>query len=737
MRMRSLLLVLALGLALNPGSVQGENQVYVRAFVGSDRTFRLSVRLDPKDFSALETPSLDASRHMPTPQNVTINGRSGVATGAGALVTGDDGSWVLYDAHRNIFASSKGSPTFVDQDQGYMQLPINTSQPDGTPQPCLNNGVFSAPMYYDEEGKVFAFAVSPYENDPKDVHCYGAGFSSNGTAPRAGWWILGHAADWYFAMPQDGYSYSSVYFELTGAAAVPPRHTMGFMATYWGYDTMQEVQTNMSRFRNEMYPIDSFIMDYDWFGPDACDGSAPLNCGDFGYKPDFWGNETFTYNGQTYQTSGPAELLNFFHSVMNFRWAGIRKPRTYSNIDFCNSSGWLLPDNYSVGAGDNNWNYSNADFRAWYTQNHLHFLEDGVDYWWNDEGETQWYTYLYWNMAQQQEWEAVRPNERMFTINRAFQPGMQRFPASTWTGDPQNCSHAYMLHFIVNGQPYTTCDMTSPDATVLLRQYQASVFFPIMRVHQMKGTPRFPFFWCGAGSAGNGTDEHCVGFRNALNLRYRLLPHMYSLAHNLYRNGEPIAHPGWYEFPSDENEFYMVGKTIIPGELAATYYDHASGPQHLNIENQSNTYLPSGTWFAFESSQTYQGPTTVRQTLGLQDFPIFVRAGAILLTNQEKVQRSDDLGGVLEVHVYDKADGTMTLVEDDGHSLNYQKGLTKDTQFVYTSMNRTLSWQSTVAPGYIGSPQDYTHVKAVLFVENQDPLETATVPLTASGNFTF
>jgi len=60
---------------------------------------------------------------------------------------------------------------------------------------------------------------------------------------------------------------------------------------------------------------------------------------------------------------------------------------------------------------------------------------------WNDEGETQWYTYYYWNLAQQAQWAKARPNQRFFTINRAFTPGMQRYPATTWTGDRQDCSH--------------------------------------------------------------------------------------------------------------------------------------------------------------------------------------------------------------------------------------------------------------------------------------------------------
>lgn len=88
-------------------------------------------------------------------------------------------------------------------------------------------------------------------------------------------------------------------------------------------------------------------------------------------------------------------------------------------------------------------------------------------------------------MAQKAQYAAVKPNQRHFTINRAFQPGMQTFPAITWTGDGQDCSHKNVLLFQKYGQLYTACDMTSPDATTLVRQYQNAVFLPIMRVHQV------------------------------------------------------------------------------------------------------------------------------------------------------------------------------------------------------------------------------------------------------------
>ena len=125
-------------------------------------------------------------------------------------------------------------------------------------------------------------------------------------------------------------------------------------------------------------------------------------------------NQSFGGSGgwPTVHTSTPAELFDHFHTgigsdadphTLRMRFSGIRKPRAYSTIEQSNASGWLLPDVDNVGAGDNNWNYSTAAFQDWYIRGHTHFLEDGMDFWWNDEGETQWFTYYWWNLAQQQE----------------------------------------------------------------------------------------------------------------------------------------------------------------------------------------------------------------------------------------------------------------------------------------------------------------------------------------------
>jgi alpha-glucosidase len=367
--------------------------------------------------------------------------------------------------------------------------------------------------------------------------------------------------------------------------------------------------------------------------------------------------------------------------------------------------------------------------RTWYTEKHLHFLDDGVDFWWNDEGETQWYTYHYWNLAQQQQWAKARPNERFFTINRAFTPGMQRFPATTWTGDRQDCSHEVMLRFSMYGQPFHECDMTSNTPTDLVRQYQNAVFSPIMRVHQMHGVPRFPYLWCDGARGGNHASgpEHCDAFRGALDLRYHFIPYVYSLAHSAHREGKPIARPALFEFPgwthpapADSDVWgtwhtYMFGSHIVTADLG--FKDGAA-----KTENSSTVALPPGQWYKLNSTTTVKGDAVYTESnLAITDFPVYVREGAVLTLNQAKVQWSEAQGGALEVQVYGGADGSFTMYEDDGATLDYKTSAAaaavRATNFTWTESSRTLSWTSSRGPVSAtgAGAVKYTTLEVVLF----------------------
>ena len=147
----------------------------------------------------------------------------------------------------------------------------------------------------------------------------------------------------------------------------------------------------------------------DWFGSTqslgcmcGTDGeNGELASGDFGYKGKIWANQSFASIASKKRIfcKGPADVLAHFHDDLDMKFGAIRKPRSYSNLNLSCAHGWALAPGcdqftparpYRPGATVN-WNYSTPEFRSWYAAGHAHFLKDGIDFWWNDEGEKQWY----------------------------------------------------------------------------------------------------------------------------------------------------------------------------------------------------------------------------------------------------------------------------------------------------------------------------------------------------------
>ena len=455
---------------------------------------------------------------------------------------------------------------------------------------------------------------------------------------------------------------------------------------------------------------------------------------DFTYEPVMFGPHSFVHPpGSTIpnaNTTGPVDLLAHFHDDLHIKFAGIRKPRTYSNLALSNASGWLLPPSFEVGAGPGNWNMTPGNgWAPWWVENTAHFLEEGMDFWWNDEGETQWFTYKWWNDAQVQVSANVRPGKRFFTVNRAFQPGMQVYAASTWTGDDQDCSHVKVLGFAAAGQPYHECDMTSPSATVLVRQYQNAILSPIFRVHQMHGVPRFPFLW--------GTPEHASAMRDALNTRYALIPHLYSLAHAAHRELAPLAAPASWHFTGGGAlaSTYVYGGTLLPTDVSMARVGGAPHPG----ENSSTVFLPGGAdWFLFNTTAALPGGQRVSKAdVPLAQFDFYVR-GASLLALQggaAPIQHTGQLGGALALHIYGGGDAAFTLYEDDGENLDYT--VARATTFTWTQATRTLAW-AVVGGGFAGGPNDFSVMQASLFeAAAAGPLVRGALPLLAPGQVTF
>jgi len=428
--------------------------------------------------------------------------------------------------------------------------------------------------------------------------------------------------------------------------------------------------------------VDAFIYDFEWYTttPDYdlhCSGAVDFH--DFG-----WNTNLFPESRR--------QIADYKQQGVHF--VGIRKPRLGSpaNLELMRKRGWsvrgpgkILDERYHCREVD----FKNPKFRTWYTEQMTPLLEQGVDGWWDDEGEGTFTSYYYWNTAEADALAKVNPAGRLWTLNRAFSPGLQRFGAAAWTGDIRSTWKALedtptsLLNWSLAGMPYGACDIggfhgEDPSPEMLTRWMQAGVFFPVMRSHSTRErTPRFPWLY---------GPEAEQAIRKAIDLRYRLIAYYYSLAHETFETGIPIMRPFIMEFPNDSRVSNLSDQWLMGSSLMAAPVLQAGGKRSV--------YLPEGTWYAFGTNTMLGGKQTIEVTAGLDEIPMYVKAGTILPLGPVIQHTSELPGGPLEVQVYPGNDASFTLVEDDGATKDYLKGETRRTTFSWDDAAKRLSWRT-------------------------------------------
>jgi alpha-glucosidase len=574
----------------------------------------------------------------------------------------------------------------------------------------FNTGSWT-PSFWSSDGWS-VLAVSPLVDAGDGVH--GTGQYPVSWARGAGNVTLSvrgaDSADLYLAPAPDLRAHVVAQAALEGRAALLPRYAFAFWACRWGWVNQSYIEGVLAEFRSGSFPLDNMISDFEWYTPKP-DYSLPPQ-GDPNYRD-------FTYNNVTWPPPAAA-LISRYRAQYNVRFGGIRKPRLGNSdlLVMARQQGWLMGqggDPAGAPDGTRNLNYSRADVRTWYSQQNAQYLKDGVLYFWNDEGEDDYFTFTWWNQAEivtQQ--QSSEPTRRFISINRAFAPGAARLGAVTWTGDisPQwldlQRTPGYAINWGLAGQPLVTCDIGGfsgeSNSLLLARWYALGVFLPVMRVHSTIGTtPHFPFpeLWGAEASA---------AMRQSLDLRYRLLPHTYSLAHFAARYGVPIVRPMQMGFPADPKTRDMTAQFL--------FGEHLLVAPVLTPDNATSVYLPAATWFEFESSTTHEGPATLAlPAVPLGVTPAFVQAGSIVPLAPRGLQFSDALpGGPLEVTVYTGADARFEFYDDDGETTDWATApatATSTLALAWSESSGCLSW--TLTGAYVG-PRSFTQLSVTAYV---------------------
>jgi alpha-glucosidase (family GH31 glycosyl hydrolase) len=494
------------------------------------------------------------------------------------------------------------------------------------------------------------------------------------------------ALDLFFVASADPATIMAEYALLTGHAEMPPLWTFGYQQSHRTLASREEVIAEAKTFREKKLPCDAMIY---------------LSTG---FCPSGWNTEngSFVWNSQVFPD--PKEILDELHKD-HFRaviHTVILSDRLRGTVhDHCDLS------RFDEAEASCYWEAHRKDFAT------------GVDGWWPDEGDPLDIpsrlvrNRMYWEGPQ-----IDRPNERPYALHRNGYAGMQRYASFLWSGDVYSTWETLKtqvpiaLNTGLTGIPYWGTDIggfvPTPEFTaeLYLRWFQFGAFCPLFRCHGRAWKLRLPWGWntgdpgpreinnyggAALPDASQLHDERVEPIcRKYLELRYRMLPYLYSAVHECATTGMPIMRALWLHFPDDPKavgcgDEYLWGRSIL---VAPIFEKGATARQ---------VYLPHGGWYDFWTGERLEGGREINRLVDLETMPLYVRAGSIVPLGPVKQFTSEKVDGPLSVSIYPGADASFLLYEDDGSSFNYRKGEWTGIQMAWDDARRKLSLQ--LAPG--------------------------------------
>jgi alpha-glucosidase/alpha-D-xyloside xylohydrolase len=356
---------------------------------------------------------------------------------------------------------------------------------------------------------------------------------------------------------------------------------------------------------------------------------------------------------------------------------------------------------YNAEEASCHWDAHRADFAL------------GADGWWPDEGDPLDIASrlvrnrMYWEGPQMD-----RPNERPYALHRNGYAGMQRYGSFLWSGDVYSTWETLKVHIPIaintalTGIPYWGTDIggfvptKEFTAELYLRWFQFGAFCTLFRCHGRTWKLRLPWGW-NTGDPGpieinnyNGaaipdsSDLHNAQVepicRKYLELRYRLLPYLYSTVRECSTTGMPVMRALWLHYPDDpaavaRADEYLWGREIL---VAPVVEKGATSRQ---------VYLPRGFWYDFWTGERIEGGREITRAVDLETMPLYVRAGSILPLGPVKQYTGENTDQPLFISIYPGTDSSFLLYEDDGKSFNYRKGEWMGMQMEWNDSRRVLN----------------------------------------------
>lgn len=495
------------------------------------------------------------------------------------------------------------------------------------------------------------------------------------------------------------------YRTLTGKAAMLPKWAFGFIQSQERYETQDEIVNMAAEYRKRGLGLDCLVLDWlSW--PDG-----------------MWGQKSFDPK----RFPDPRKMTDELHDMnvhfMISIWPNMCK-ESENNKEMSEADG-LLP------ASDLYNPLKEEARKVYWNQLNRAIFSKGVDAFWCDSSEpitVEWvhrkqpeasasyyeyvkqledhipadYTNAYPLFHARTIYEGQRSTEtkkRVCNLTRCAYTGQQRYGTIMWSGDISASWTVFKkqiagaLNFSASGFPYWTVDVggffikkgdcwywngdfdgTNKDKGYLelyTRMYQWAAFLPVMRCH---GTDCKRELWA--------FENEDMRFYNALvkanELRYKLMPYIYSMAAGVYFENKSIIRMLGFEYPDDVtchniDDQYFFGDSLMICPVTFPIY-YAPGNTPLNNEATRKVYLPAGdNWYDFYSHVRYEGGQWITVDAQINHIPVFVKEGSIIPTNIEKTTYAN-APAEIEWLIFPGKDAEFKLYEDSGDGYGYETG---------------------------------------------------------------
>ena len=482
------------------------------------------------------------------------------------------------------------------------------------------------------------------------------------------------------------------YHQLTGTHFLPPMWAIGYHQCRWSYYPESKVRETANEFRKRQIPCDAIYLDIDYMDGYRC----------------------FTWNPKYFPD--PKKMIadlsaNGFKTVVMID-PGIKVDENYwvfkegqDNKYFCRRGDDYFMEGFVWPGRCQFPDYTNPKVREWWGTLYKGLVDDGVAGFWNDMNEPAVFgrgTFpddvrhhfegyrgshrkahnIYGMQMVRATYEGLQKlykNKRPFTITRAAYSGTQRY-ASVWTGDNiatwehLRIGTLQLQRLSMSGLSFCGTDIGgftgNPDGELYTRWMQFGVFSPFMRVHSAGDTvDREPW------SFGPDWEAICKKF---IELRYKLLPYIYTAFWQQHKYGMPILRPVCmleqhvYKNLLREEEFAFGDKILVspvlnPGQTSKV------------------VYLPEGSWYYYFNNQKYQGGQEISVNTPLDEMPIFLKGGSVFAEYPVMQYTGEKKIDALKLVAYfEEGEHHSVGYIDHGDTFAFEQGVYLEKLFIQT-----------------------------------------------------